>query len=208
MQSSYSAIAKKLFACSNKHFVHHGKWKIPPKVTNWWPMDLTKKGNKQTSAGDSVKNWPWALIYLYIYIYIYIYIYTHLFSKTLQFEKKNIWNVYKQKVYIFHVYFKILMFFENWCIYTVLIFLDHVVITCSSRCIPGDFRLNKLAIDYNQYLSTYLKQGKSAISWSSNSYKNIRKSIKINMNIHSIEGQEDQYSVELNSSFLTLAVSM
>ena len=160
-----------------------------------------KKGNKQMSGGDLMKNWPWALIYIHTHTPVF------LFSKTLQFEK-NIWNVYKQKVYIFHVYFKILMFFENWCIYTVLIFLDHVVITCSSRCIPGDFRLNKLAIDYNQYLSTYLKQGKSAISWSSNSYKNIRKSIKINMNIHSIEGQEDQYSVELNSSFLTLAVSM
>ena len=135
------------------------------------------------------------------------YIYTPIF-KNIAIWKKNIWNVYKQKVYIFHVYFKILMFFENWCIYTVLIFLDHVVITCSSRCIPGDFHLNKLVINYNQYLSTYLKQGKSAISWSSNSYKNIRHSIKINMNIHFKEGQEDQYSVELNSSFLTLAVSM
>ena len=122
--------------------------------------------------------------------------------------KKNIWNVYKQKVYIFHVYFKILMFFENWCIYTVLIFLDHVGITCNSRCIPGDFHPIKLVIDYNQYLSTYLKQDKSAISWSSNSYKNIRNSIKINMNIHSKEEHVDQYSVELNSSFLTLAVSM
>ena len=75
-------------------------------------------------------------------------------------------------------------------------------------CIPGNFHLIKLVIDYNQYLSTYLKQGKSAISWSSNSYKNIRKSIKINMNILFKEGQEDQYSVELNSSFLTLAVSV
>ena len=85
-------------------------------------------------------------------------------------------------------------------------FIDHVVITCSSRCIPGDFHLNKLVINYNKYLSTYLKQGKSAISWSSNSYKNIRNSIKINMNIHFREGHVDQYSVELNSSFLTLAV--
>ena len=89
-----------------------------------------------------------------------------------------------------------------------ILFVDHVGITCNSRCIPGNFHLIKLVIDYNQYLSTYLKQGKSAIIWSSNSYKNIRNSIKINMNIHSIEGHEDQYSVELNSSFLTLAVSM
>ena len=93
-------------------------------------------------------------------------------------------------------------------IYSIYFFKDHVGITCSSRCKPRDFHLDKLAVDYNQYLSTYLKLGKSAISWSSNSYKNIRKSIKINMNIHSIEGHEDQYSVELNSSFLTLAVSM
>ena len=95
-------------------------------------------------------------------------------------------------------------------VYTQYIFfVDHVGITCNFRCIPGDLHLNKLVIDYNQYLSTYLKQGKSAISWSSNSYKNIRKSIKINMNIHSTyEGHEDQYSVELNSSFLTLAISM
>ena len=89
-----------------------------------------------------------------------------------------------------------------------IFFVDHVGITCNSRCKPRDFHLNKLVIDYNQYLSTYLKQGKSAISWSSNSYKNIRHSVKINMNIHFKEGHVDQYSVELNSSFLTLAVSV
>ena len=157
-----------------------------------------KKGNKQMSGGDLMKNWPWALTYIYIYVYISIYIYTHTHTHLFScFQKycnlKKIYEMCMNKRFTYFMYILKFQCFLKTDVYIQYIFFKyHVGITCSSRCKPRNFHLNKLVIDYNQYLSTYLKQGKSAISWSSNSYKNIRKSIKINMNIHSIEGHEDQ----------------
>ena len=122
---------------------------------------------------------------------------------------KKIYEMCINNRFIYFIYILKFQCFLKTDVYIQYIFFKyHVGITCSSRCKPRNFHLNKLVIDYNQYLSTYLKQGKSAISWSSNSYKNIRNSINININTHSKEEHVDQYSVELNSSFLTLAVSM
>ena len=133
MQSSYIAIAEKLLEIiiystkSCNHFVHHGKCKIPTKVTNWQPTDLKKKKN--------------------------IYIYTH----TPILKNIAIWKkIYEMCINNRFIYFMYILKFQcvlKTDVYTQYIFfVDHVGITCNSRCIPGDFHLNKLVIDYNQYL--------------------------------------------------------
>ena len=118
--------------------------KLQPFCSPWQVKNSNKSHQLATNRFEKKKK---------IYIYIYIYIHTH----TPILKNIAIWKkIYEMCINNRFIYFMYILKFQcvlKTDVYTQYIFfVDHVGITCNSRCIPGEFHLNKLVIDYNQYL--------------------------------------------------------